>query len=309
MTMAKKGAALEQLVALIQDTLKDRQDISIKTNEKIADSSGIKREIDVLVTSKMQGVTMNIAFECKDYSKKAVDIQVVDAFVGKCKHLPQIHKKVIVSTSGFTANAIERAEQENIMLCPLENIPFDKILNNYNIHKATPDFKVDNNINISFDEPVCDDFDSSCDCFLTKDDTKVDFIKETNRSLSRLETQMRLVYIFMALGKKPFTATSSFKIPNGEIYIKSKNGRKYNVCEVKIPVSVNFNMVESCICSQQKMVQGDDVLITENTFKHDDKQISTVLIESGEKHNLLIRQGDTFLKPSFSIKGETKLDI
>ena len=33
--MAKKGAALEQLVALIQDTLKDRQDISIKTNEKI----------------------------------------------------------------------------------------------------------------------------------------------------------------------------------------------------------------------------------------------------------------------------------
>lgn len=306
--MEKKGKALEHLITAIQETLIDRKDVSVESNVKIKDTQGIQREIDVLVTSKAQGITINIAFECKEYAKKAVDIQVVDAFVGKCKYLPQIHKKVIVSTSGFTANAIERAEQENIMLCSLENIPFDKILNNYNIHKATPDFKVDN-INISFDEPVCDDFDSSCDCFLTKDDTKVDFIKETNRSLSRLETQMRLVYIFMALGKKPFTATSSFKIPNGEVYIKSKNGRKYNVCEVKIPVSVNFNMVESCICSQQKMVQGDDVLITENTFKHDDKQISTVLIESGEKHNLLIRQGDTFLKPSFSIKGETKLDI
>lgn len=309
MTMAKKGAALEQLVALIQDTLKDRQDVSIKTNEKMADSSGIKREIDVLVTSKMQGVTMNIAFECKDYSKKAVDIQVVDAFVGKCKHLPQIHKKVIVSTSGFTANAAERANQEDIMLCPLENIPFGKILSNYNIHKTIPDFKVGDNINISFDEPVCDDFDSSCDCFLTKDDTKVDFIKETYRSLSRLETQVELAYNFMALGKKPFIATSSFKIQNGKIYIKSKNGRKYNICEAKIPVFVNFKIVEGRICSQQKMVQGNDVLITENTFEHDDRLISTVLIESGEKHNLLIRQGDAIVKPSISIKGETKLDI
>ena len=307
--MGKKGKALEHLITAIQETLIDRKDVSVESNVKIKDTQGIQREIDVLVTSKAQGITINIAFECKEYAKKAIGIQVIDAFVGKCKYLPQIHKKVIVSTSGFTANAIERAKQENIMLCPLENIPFDKILSNYNIHKTIPDFKVGDNINISFDEPVCDDFDSSCDCFLTKDDTKVDFIKETYRSLSRLETQVELAYNFMALGKKPFIATSSFKIQNGEIYIKSKNGRKYNICEAKIPVFVNFKIVEGRICSQQKMVQGNDVLITENTFEHDDRLISTVLIESGEKHNLLIRQGDAIVKPSISIKGETKLDI
>ena len=68
--MAKKGAALEQLVALIQETLKDRPDATIQTNVKVVDNTGIPREIDVLVYTNVQELPLGIAIECKDYSKK-----------------------------------------------------------------------------------------------------------------------------------------------------------------------------------------------------------------------------------------------
>ena len=68
--MAKSGTELEQLVKAIQETIKDHHNITIRTNVKLEDKNGIKREIDVLVEDYNISPCYRIAFECKDYKKK-----------------------------------------------------------------------------------------------------------------------------------------------------------------------------------------------------------------------------------------------
>ena len=52
--MAKKGKALEQLVAKIQEILKDREDTSIESNVRLRDRDNVLREFDVLVRTTNQ---------------------------------------------------------------------------------------------------------------------------------------------------------------------------------------------------------------------------------------------------------------
>lgn len=303
MIMAKKGALLEQLVALVQETLKDRSDTTIQTNAKVVDDNNITREIDVLVSASIQEIPIQIAFECKDYSKKAVDIQVVDAFVGKCKHLPQVHKKVIVSTSGFTEKATERAKQEGIMLCSIENIPLDDIFESLQVYRPVPDFQLGETISLSFEsycEPIgAENFDS-CDCYLISDDSPFDFRIETLKKLADLRTQMELAKKFMENGRKPIVGFYNFKF-NSSVYIKSKDGRKFNVSEAQMPFLVNFIIDDGKIIKQQKLVQGEDVYITENQFENNNEPFSAVIVESGGKHKVVFKHGDTLIEPSIRI--------
>ena len=62
------GKALEQLVGIIQEHLKDNPDVQIKRNVKLVNRSGNKREIDVFVQTKVNGENIGIAFECKEYN-------------------------------------------------------------------------------------------------------------------------------------------------------------------------------------------------------------------------------------------------
>lgn len=125
--MAKSGKSLEQLVWAIQDAVKDSPNISVHTNVLLKDVSGINREIDVLVENRNISPTFRVAFECKDYNKK-VDVQIVDAVVGKFMDIPDIHDRVIVSSLGYTKSAEIKAASHNVQLFTLSKIPLDKIL-------------------------------------------------------------------------------------------------------------------------------------------------------------------------------------
>lgn len=125
--MAKSGKYLEQLVWAIQDAVKDSPNISVHTNVLLKDVSGINREIDVLVENRNISPTFRVAFECKDYNKK-VDVQIVDAVVGKFMDIPDIHDRVIVSSLGYTKSAEIKAASHNVQLFTLSKIPLDKIL-------------------------------------------------------------------------------------------------------------------------------------------------------------------------------------
>lgn len=125
--MVKLGTSLEQLVWAIQDTVKNCPSISVHTNVRCKDTNGINREIDVLVEKKGVSSNYRIAFECKDYNKK-VDVQIVDAVVGKFMDIPDISERVIVSSLGYTKSAEIKAASHNIQLFTLSKIPLDKIL-------------------------------------------------------------------------------------------------------------------------------------------------------------------------------------
>lgn len=57
----KAGKALEQLLAAIQEYLKDSPDTHITPNARLLNRSGIEREIDVLVQTKVQDLEIGIA--------------------------------------------------------------------------------------------------------------------------------------------------------------------------------------------------------------------------------------------------------
>lgn len=127
--MAKQGTSLEQLVRAIQEAIKECPNTTVQTNVKIEDANGIKREIDVLVEDRHTAPTTLIAFECKDYSK-AVDVQIVDAVIGKFEDLPSIHKKVIVANNGYSTSAKIKAAKHGIELLTLSKVSLPRLLLN-----------------------------------------------------------------------------------------------------------------------------------------------------------------------------------
>lgn len=127
--MAKQGSSLEQLVKAIQTTIKDSPNTFVQTNVKIEDTNGIKREIDVLVEDSNTSPTTLIAFECKDYNK-AVDVQIVDAVVGKFADIPSIQKTVIVANKGYSTSAKIKAAKHGIELRTLSKVPLTQLLLN-----------------------------------------------------------------------------------------------------------------------------------------------------------------------------------
>ena len=292
------------MVALVQETIKDRSDTVVKTNVKMVDDDNTIREIDVLVSATIQEFPIQIAFECKDYSKKAVDIQAIDALVGKFKHLSQIHRIVIVSTTGFTAKATERAKREGIVPCSIEDVPLDEIFESTNkLFRAIPDIQLGEKINISYEsynEPVGEENFNSCECYLKSDDSPFDFRIETIKKLAELKTKMKLAKKFMENGQNPIIGFYNFKF-NSSVYIKSKDGRKFNVSEAQMPFLVSFTFNDGKVIKQQKLVQGGDVFITERQFENYNEPLSTVVIESGKKHKVYFKHGDTLVEPSIRI--------
>ena len=61
-------------------------------------------------------------------NNKKVDVQIVDAVVGKFMDIPDIHNRVIVSSLGYTKSAEIKAASHNVQLFTLSKIPLDKIL-------------------------------------------------------------------------------------------------------------------------------------------------------------------------------------
>ena len=300
--MAKKGAALEQLVALIQEVLKDRQNVSIKTNEKVVDTSGINREIDVLVSTKVQGMPFQIAFECKDYSKKQVDIQIVDAMIGKYKYLPQIQKKVLVSSSGYTENAIKRAKDECIEACSMENMPLDTILTN--TKTFDPIIKIEfceGSITFYDQEKVNKDSIDCYDCYLTESDTLYDFEKEILHGIAKKYSNLALVTTFMQNGAKPFRLNTKTHFGPDVLYLNDKEGNKISVEEVIIPVMIRVEMDEGEIIKQQRFIQGKEVFITESRFKNE-RPFTPVIIDAGEKWGTAIKKNGQYEIPKIQIE-------
>jgi len=122
------GKDLEQLVRLIQDTLKDSPNTIIYSNNKLKNASGRKREFDILIETTVNSFTVKIAIECKDY-KTAVSVEKIEAFEGKCQRIPDINKKVFVSSKGYQRDAINAAKEFGIELYKVEDIDASKIIN------------------------------------------------------------------------------------------------------------------------------------------------------------------------------------
>ncbi|HOZ14667.1 MAG TPA: restriction endonuclease [Tenuifilaceae bacterium] len=104
--MKENGKTLERIIRLIEETFINNANTQIFKNYKINNNSGNKREIDILIKSKVNNYEIIIAIECKDYKRK-VSAKEVEAFNSKCLRINSINKKVLISQNGFQKDAIE----------------------------------------------------------------------------------------------------------------------------------------------------------------------------------------------------------
>ncbi|WP_373549517.1 restriction endonuclease [Haliscomenobacter sp.] len=109
----KKGKFFELLVSLIEETIKEKEYIKVKSNEFLIDKDGNKRQIDVLIEVDLGerfGIHRTI-IECKEESKK-IGVGTIGSFSDLLNSL-NCNKGVIVSKSGFSMPGVAKANGTN----------------------------------------------------------------------------------------------------------------------------------------------------------------------------------------------------
>lgn len=89
--------------------------------------STTSREIDVLVTGSVAGHRVQIAIECKNYSRR-VDIEKMDSFINKLRDVgipPQYG--IFVSVQGFQRGALRRAREEGVRTLLLDGLASNRL--------------------------------------------------------------------------------------------------------------------------------------------------------------------------------------
>ena len=285
--MSKLGTELEQLVKAIQKTLKDSPHISIRTNVKLEDTNGIKREIDVLIEDFNVSPCCRIAFECKDYKKK-VDIQIVDAVIGKFLDIPDIRKIIIVSTEGYTVSAKKKARKHNIELCTFSKVSLDHILlNSTPVLSTTMKTEV---LDVYFEVDVLgtniihiSDTTENIDAFLKL------FINNPP-VFDNIKLQ-ELGYRFAENNLNPIEDVLALEILY-PLYINGKNGERFKLKTVLFNVKISIDVLEGKLQEQRITKNGSDEIISAKYEVNDSYSMVTIktsnnistYLETEDKH-------------------------
>jgi Restriction endonuclease len=116
----RRGRALEELVAAIERALALDSTAKITSPGRIRHRvTGKMREVDVLITRGDGRHKIVTAIECKDWKKVVSDI-VVEHFAKKCAAL-HVNKVIIVSSKGFTREALIDAQHEGVSCLSLSD--------------------------------------------------------------------------------------------------------------------------------------------------------------------------------------------
>ncbi len=110
----KLGTRFEKLTERIFTQLvKNPEYEKVEHNVKLDGKDG-PRQIDVLVTSEVTGMTIKTIIECKDY-KGRVSVGVVDSLHSVMEDV-NANKGVLVSSNGFSSTAIKKAKRLGISI-------------------------------------------------------------------------------------------------------------------------------------------------------------------------------------------------
>lgn len=131
MILRNNGKEFEEIVSNIYRQFSSSGTV-LATDDKILGKSGRKRQIDISLKTDIAGNQVLIIIECKDYKRK-VDIQRVDELIGKMDDV-NAHGGVLISNSGFTSTAVERAKQSGrVRLCTVLDSNNGKLRSKLNI--------------------------------------------------------------------------------------------------------------------------------------------------------------------------------
>lgn len=103
----------EAIVARLQSTF-NKAGVVTRNERILGKVSGRSRQIDVAIRTTVGTEDVLIVVECKKWNRKA-DVQAVEAFAGVKKDVGA-HMGIMVSTTGFSKAAYQRASAEGITL-------------------------------------------------------------------------------------------------------------------------------------------------------------------------------------------------
>jgi Restriction endonuclease len=118
---SRPGKSLEALAASLERALGKAGNVSVASPGYLPDRvTGDKREHDVLLTWRNAHHTTVLAIECRDRSRK-ITVNDVESFHSKCSDTV-VSQGVLVSSRGFTRNAIAKARHLGIRTLQLSEV-------------------------------------------------------------------------------------------------------------------------------------------------------------------------------------------
>lgn len=267
----KAGKALEQLVVAIQKYLKNSPDTLIVPNAKLEDHTGLKREIDVFVQTKIQGGNIGIAFECKDYKKK-VDVKVVEAFNSKCNDIHEIHKGIIVSSNGFTAGAQTKAQFYGIDLYQIGDVPLKEIFNSVDLFYTQCYVEMALQFRAILEDDIAPAPYSDNGIFCFTDNKEVDMLRYLATILrNHIPSMIPSIHKYLHFHKQKMGNIPLTIKPPDKLYVLDILGNKHIVKELQVFIRVTLNMELQSIVKQSLYVntfnEAPEVRISEYTRK------------------------------------------
>src|SRR5690606_42027169 len=124
--MPRRSNEFQQLVKLIETQLASDRAV-VRESVLLHDAEGDRREIDVLIETKIGQHDVRIAVECRDHQRRA-DKTWIEQLMGKYEGLP-IHKVIAVSRRGFSRAALDKAARHKIAALSLEEAREEDWLN------------------------------------------------------------------------------------------------------------------------------------------------------------------------------------
>ena len=299
--MVKKrnnGRLLEQLVWAIQETIKDVPSTTISTNKPIKDNNGIYREFDVVVESIINGINLQIVFECKDYSKQ-VDVKIVDAFLGKCVDIPNINKKVLVSTNGFSKSAREKALKHDIILSTIKEFDIKSILNEVSISLIVPKYEVDKTCIVApRDKPKIGHAPFPFILYDGKTNDVIDFKTILETILYKHDTIAVLTQNYIDNHKEPIIEYIPLMFDEGD-YAYDISGTKVCIDQIIVSIKAEFGFIETDIQKQRIFRQGKyDVRISEHGL--DGVDYGGIIVQANNNRTqVFLKYKENLYKPEF----------
>lgn len=304
--MAKQGASLEQLVRAIQLTINDSSNTIVKTNIKVNDTNGIKREIDVLVENNEMNPPHLIAFECKDYNKK-VDIQIVDAVIGKFYDLPSIQKKIIVANKGYSKSAKIKAKKHGIELYTLTKVPLAELL----LHSTPILSRKMKTILLDVSFLLADSLSSETPELINISDTtekneRYEAIFINNPPCYDDIKLMELGERFAKNDLKPIEDYLCLEVPY-QFPIIDLSGRRYFAKAIIYHVEISICPQKGELIEQRRTPKGTDKIIAAE-YRIDDAFSMVTVKTTGKDITYLKSEEKELLSPKTSREHETGLD-
>jgi len=279
----EKGKLLEITLRIVQESLKDKSDTKIASNQKLINESGNKREFDIVIESIINKFEIITVIECKDYIKP-VPVEKIEAFQSKCERIPKINKKVFVSKNGYQSDAINAAKFYGIEIYKVEEISKNLVNDWLPVSMISPvkASMIINNISITFHSNIkTHNFTQESIIFkdsIVKLGTIKDYLQESIKKAGIFNERMVLRPEGTEINKeenisinlKPSEILSLFDIENNE----------YKIKELEIWITILFEELSSKT-TVERIISENNEMSTVITHDSDGPDIIKIVLKDG----------------------------